>query len=169
MIWELAASSLRILSLISGSIVLWAAYGRAVTAAIAAATAKVRPRRLCTALTIEHFGCERRVFGEVDVVGGLGCLLREGFEVRQRRFQGGDVRAAHEGRESFISAPLRAVQRHEAVHGLGAPARGNLRDDAAKRHALRVRPPARHDEVLRHHARPDLANAALEADRVEAM
>ena len=59
---------------------------------------------------------------------------------------------------------LRAYRRRQAVDRFRASPRRDLRDDAPEGRAVRVGAAAGHDEVLRHGAGAELADAALEAD-----
>ena len=58
---------------------------------------------------------EGLLFREIDEVGRFGGLFREDLEIRQHRFQAGQVGAAHERREPFVGAPLCSVEGDQTI------------------------------------------------------
>src|SRR4029079_1285620 len=65
--------------------------------------------------------------------------------------------------------PLLLKEGDEALDGFGRRPRGNLGGDTAETGAVGVHAAADHDEVLRHGALAEAADAALEADRGNGM
>jgi hypothetical protein len=130
------------------------------------ATSSSNSARSGRALSVHDLRRERLRFGQVDVVLLSRLFRGELRQVLERLGGHGRGHAAEERAQLFLALTLFAIQIQEAVHRIGQPMHGDLRDDLAEvGHAVVGATAANEHEILGQGTTRQLADTALKSDR----